>query len=70
MDVAPPPHQPEVPAEPPVEPAAQEPKKPELPPKPNVPEQSKSGVGAAIFATVVIVLGLAALATYAYLQSR
>lgn len=36
------------------------------PPKP--PRQP--GVGLAIFATVVIVLGLAALATYAYLQTN
>jgi len=33
-----------------------------------VPEKSSSGVGMAIFATVIIVLGLAGLATYAYLK--
>ena len=32
------------------------------------PETSSNGVGMAIFATVVIVLGLAGLATYAYLK--
>ena len=32
------------------------------------PDTNSSGVGMAIFATVVIVLGLAGLATYAYLK--
>lgn len=32
------------------------------------PTKPKSGVGLAIFATVIIVLGLAGLATYAYLK--
>ncbi len=42
----------------------------EAPAKPVVPKQPASGVGMAIFATVVIVLGLAALAAYAYLKTR
>lgn len=33
------------------------------------PKQQGTGIGLAIFATIVIVLGLAALATYAYLQT-
>lgn len=33
------------------------------------PETNSNGVGTAIFATVIIVLGLAGLATYAYLQT-
>ncbi len=37
--------------------------------KPAAPKQPGTGVGLAIFATVVIVLGLAALATYAYLKT-
>jgi hypothetical protein len=45
-------------------------KKAPVPPKPKLPKEPKSGVGFAIFATVVIVFGLAALATYAYLQSK
>ncbi len=41
--------------------------------RPNVPvtpKQPKSGNAGAIIATVIIVLGLAALATYAYLQPK
>jgi hypothetical protein len=38
-------------------------------PAPKAPKQPKNGVGLAIMATVLIVLGLAALATYAYLQT-
>ena len=38
--------------------------------KPTTPKQPSSGTGLAIFATVVIVLGLAALATYAYIKTR
>jgi len=38
--------------------------------KPVAPKQPRSGVGAAIFATVVIVIALAALATYAYLKQQ
>ncbi len=34
------------------------------------PKQPHSGVGAAIFATVVIVLALAAMATYAFIKTR
>lgn len=37
------------------------------PPKP--PKQPGTGVGAAIFATVVIVLGLSAIAAFAYMQT-
>ena len=33
-------------------------------------KKQSSGVGAAIFATVIIVLGLAAMATYAYIQTQ
>lgn len=40
------------------------------PKKPPQPKQPKSGVGLAIAATVIIVLGLAALATYAYIKTR
>ncbi|HEX7633346.1 MAG TPA: hypothetical protein VF401_03400 [Candidatus Saccharimonadales bacterium] len=72
MDVVAPP-----PASPPAEPSASpavapvEPKKQAKPaPAPTKPpRQPSNGVGMAIFATVVIVLGLAALATYAYLQT-
>jgi hypothetical protein len=42
--------------------------KPAKPVKPKTKRQA--GVGGAIFASVVIVLGLAALAVYAYLKSR
>jgi hypothetical protein len=41
---------------------------PAVPPKPKAPKQPN--IGLAITATVIIVLGLAALATYAYLKSR
>lgn len=37
--------------------------------KPARPKQPGTGIGLAIFATIVIVLGLAALATYAYLKT-
>lgn len=50
-----------------------EPPKPAPAPKPAKPSQPKSpgsGVGLAIFATVIIVLGLAVLATYAYIQTH
>jgi hypothetical protein len=49
----------------------EEPKKAEIhkPPKPSKPPR-QPGVGLAIFATMVIVLGLAALATYAYLRTN
>jgi hypothetical protein len=40
------------------------------PPKPKPPKQPGSGVTAAIFATVVIVFGLALLAVYAYLKQN
>lgn len=42
----------------------------EEPKKPPVPKQPKNGVGTAIAATVIIVLGLAAMATYAYIKTR
>ncbi|MDB5164636.1 MAG: hypothetical protein JWL89_262 [Candidatus Saccharibacteria bacterium] len=34
------------------------------------PKQPGTGIGLAIFATVIIVLGLAALATYAYIKTN
>jgi hypothetical protein len=40
------------------------------PPKPKPPKQPKNGVTAAIFGTVIIVLGLAVLAVYAYLKQN
>lgn len=73
MDVVSPPQTTEKSAPPPKEsgpvpekPKKQDSKKHEA--KPDVPKKS-TGVGLAIFATVVIVLGLAALATYAYLKT-
>ncbi|HTB48548.1 MAG TPA: hypothetical protein VK712_00515 [Verrucomicrobiae bacterium] len=42
----------------------------QAPAKPTTPKQPSSGTGLAIFATVIIVLGLAALATYAYIKTR
>jgi hypothetical protein len=42
----------------------------EKPKKPVAPKQHGNGVGAAIFATMVIVLGLAAMATYAYMKTQ
>ncbi len=46
-------------------------KEPKAPKPPKPPKQPHApGVGLAIFATVVIILGLAALATYAYLQTN
>ncbi|MGC1177378.1 MAG: hypothetical protein WA843_04885 [Candidatus Saccharimonadales bacterium] len=38
--------------------------------QPTLPKQPGHGVGLAIFATVIIILGLAALATYAYLKTN
>ena len=41
--------------------------------KPKAPKPAKkprNGVGMAIFATIIIVLGLAAMATYAYLKTQ
>jgi len=70
MDVAPPPLLIEIIDKRPAAPAAEGPKKSAGPAHPKQPDQPKSGVGLAIFATVVIVLALAGLATYAYLQSR
>ena len=40
------------------------------PSKPQAPKKPSSGVGLAVFGTVVIVLGLAGLAVYAYLKTR
>lgn len=46
-------------------------KKQPKPPKPaKVPRVAGNGVGLAIFATVVIVLGLAAMAVYAYIKTQ
>jgi len=68
MDVVPPPAadkpQPAAPNPTPA-PAA----KPAKPAKPVTPKQPSNGVGMAITATVIIVLGLAALAVYAYLKT-
>lgn len=50
-------------------PAAKQPTKPAPPPK-APPKPPKQGVTAAIFATVIIVLGLAALAVYAYIKTK
>lgn len=49
---------------------AKKPDKPAPAAKPPQPKQPKNGVGLAIFATMVIVVTLAALATYAYLQTN
>ena len=60
----------------PDDPAAKldEPKKgktPKLPKPPKPPKQPRQpGVGLAIFATIIIILGLGLLATYAYLRSN
>ena len=43
--------------------------KPKGPPLPPRHKQSHDGTGVAVIATVIIVLGLAALATYAYIQT-
>jgi uncharacterized surface anchored protein len=64
------------PADAPQQAPDEKPKKPEKakdekPPTPVVPKKPRQpGVGAAIFASVVIVLGLAALAVYAYLKTQ
>lgn len=50
--------------------ASEPPQPPRQQKAPPVPKQPRSGVTAAIVATVIIVLGLAALATYAYLKTR
>ncbi len=42
----------------------------DMPKKPRAAKKSGNGVGMAIFATMVIVLGLAAMATYAYLKTQ
>jgi hypothetical protein len=66
MDVvAPPPQTPQVAdqAEAPSQPAAQPAKTADL-----KPAKSRNGVGLAIFATVIIVLGLGALTVFAYLK--
>lgn len=76
MDVRPPETSAPATAEQPVKPVEQ--KQPEKPidekpadlPKPVIPKKPRQpGVGLAIVATIVIVLGLAALATYAYLKT-
>lgn len=63
MDVVPPPL---------AEPKAKAPAKPEpaAPVKPAPPKQPGSSVTVAIIATVIIVLGLALLAVYAYLKTQ
>ncbi len=45
-------------------------KKPTTPPVTKSPKHRGSGVGLAIFATIVIVLGLAVLVVYAYLRTN
>jgi uncharacterized protein HemX len=69
MDVVPPPVATELPrtGDPKPQPPAQPKAAPE-PPKP--PKQPGNGVTAAIVATVIIVLGLALLAVYAYLKQK
>jgi hypothetical protein len=71
MDVAPPPASPapieELPSEPQNQPDQQA-NKPSKPPKAGRSDEPKSGVALAIVATVIIVLGLAAMATYAYMK--
>jgi hypothetical protein len=49
-------------------PPAKQPAK--IPPPKAAPKPPKQGVAAAIFATVIIVLGLAALAVYAYIKTK
>jgi hypothetical protein len=44
--------------------------KKDKPKKPAAAKEPSNGVGMAIFATMVIVLGLAAMATYAYLKTQ
>jgi hypothetical protein len=44
--------------------------KPAAAERPTPPKPAKPGVAGAIVATVIIVLGLAALATYAYLKTK
>jgi hypothetical protein len=63
MAEAPAPEPGEAPAEPAATPAESDPPKAPKPPR-------EKGVGLAIVGTVIIVLGLAALATYAYLQTK
>jgi hypothetical protein len=68
MDVVPPPAEPEpAPAETPAEKPAP---KPPAPPKPASPKQTNGNVIAAIFATVIIVLGLSAMAVMAYIKTK
>lgn len=55
-------------AEPDTAPAKRAVDKPPKPPRPS--KQPGNGVGAAIAATVIIVLGLAVLITYAYLKTN
>jgi hypothetical protein len=52
-------------------PEQQQPEPPPPPAQPPVPESSSSiNVGGAIFATVIIVIAIAALIVYAYLKSK
>jgi hypothetical protein len=58
-------------AEPKDKPAPVETPKAKVQQKPAKPAKKRgNGVGMAIFATIVIVLGLAAMATYAYLKTK
>ena len=72
MDIVPPPAQEQVATAPPEQAADKAEATPatpdKQPEKPSLPKPKREGVTAAIFATVIIVLGLAALATYAYLK--
>lgn len=52
------------------DPKAKQPAKQETPPKPKTPKPKGNGVTAAIFATVIIVLGLGLLAVYAYIKQN
>lgn len=70
MDVTPPRQEAQLHQPPAEEESPEQPTKPHDAPKQNKPPKPpKNGVGMAIFATVVIVLGLAALATYAYIKT-
>ncbi len=69
MDVVPP-KTAETIKEPPKEAAESVELKPAKPPLAKLPKQQRSGVGLAIFATVVIVLALGAMMVYAYLRTN
>ena len=66
----PPPEEPAEKSDNPAE-TLEEPKKSKTPKPPKPPKQPRQpGVGLAIFATMIIILGLGALATYAYLRTN